>query len=72
MGPYGGFTLSVFCTVFVSGTFVVFNVVREKYNRNPFRPFLNGKKNDAKKLSVNKAYLIHTITVPNNYISAIT
>ena len=43
-----------FCPVFVSGTFDVFNVMCEQYNKNAFNSLLNGAKNGAKTLSVNK------------------
>ena len=44
-----------FAPFFVSGTFDVINVMCEQYNTNAFSPFLNGEKNGAKTLSVNKA-----------------
>ena len=44
----GAFTRSVFQTIFVSGTFDLFNVMCEQHHRVALNPFLNSPNNGLK------------------------
>ena len=50
----GPFTRSVFQTVFISGTFRLFNVVCDK-NKNTLNSFSNGPNNGLKKATCNQS-----------------
>ena len=50
---YGAFTRSVFQTVFVSGTFDIYNVMCKQHPGNTLNPFLNGLNNRIKNASAN-------------------
>ena len=63
----GAFTRSVFQTLFVRGTFDLFNDMYKQHHRNALNPFLNGSNNRLKTLRVNISLGMCTLSNSDSY-----